>query len=272
MTKPKIENTAAESMETESPESEGQDTPLPLVAHLTELRDRLMRAVLSVLAVLIALLAFSNDIYAFVSEPLRKLLPPGSSMIATDVGGTFFAPFKATVVAALLVCVPYILYQIWSFIAPGLYKKEKRLAVPLLISSVLLFYAGMAFAYYAVFPVVFGFFSHIAPEGVNYTPDISKFLDMALKMLIAFGCTFEIPVATYLLVWSGVTSVAALTEKRPYVIVGCFIVGALLSPPDVLSQTMMAVPMWLLFEAGVLASRLIKKSDSDEETSEITPT
>jgi sec-independent protein translocase protein TatC len=264
--------TDTDHIEDKSTDAESGDTPLPLVAHLTELRDRLMRAVLAVLAVLIALLAFSNDIYAFVSEPLRKLLPPGSSMIATDVGGTFFAPFKATVVTALMICIPYILYQIWSFIAPGLYKKEKRLAVPLLLSSVLLFYAGMAFAYYAVFPVVFGFFSHIAPEGVSYTPDITKFLDMALKMLLAFGCTFEIPVATYLLVWSGITTVASLTAKRPYVIVGCFIAGALLSPPDVLSQTMMAVPMWLLFEAGVLASRLIKKSDADEESTEITPT
>lgn len=242
------------------------DNPLPLVAHLTELRDRLMRTVLAVLIVLVGLLKFSNDIYAFVSEPLRKLLPAGSSMIATDVGSPFFAPFKLTMVTAVLVCVPYILYQIWGFIAPGLYKHEKKLAAPLLISSVLLFYSGMAFAYFAVFPVVFGFFSQIAPEGVAYTPDISKFLDMALKMLLAFGCTFEIPVATFLLVWSGITTVAALTAKRPYVIVGCFVVGALLSPPDVISQTMMALPMWLLFEAGVIASRLIKKPDQNEET------
>lgn len=239
------------------------DNPQPLVAHLKELRDRLMRAVLAVLLVLVALLKFSNDIYAFVSEPLRKLLPAGSNMIATDVGSTFFAPFKLTMVTAVLICVPYILFQIWGFIAPGLYKHEKKLAVPLLTSSVLLFYAGMAFAYFAVFPVVFGFFSQIAPEGVSYTPDITKFLDMALKMLLAFGCTFEIPVATFLLVWSGVTSVTALTEKRPYVIVGCFVVGALLSPPDVISQTMMALPMWILFEAGVLASRLIKRTDTD---------
>jgi sec-independent protein translocase protein TatC len=196
---------------------------------------------------------------------LRALLPKGSSMIATDVGATFFAPFKLTAVVAVLICVPFLLYQIWSFIAPGLYKHEKKLAVPLLISSVLLFYAGMAFAYYAVFPVVFGFFSSISPEGVAYTPDITKFLDMALKMLLAFGCTFEIPIATFLLVWSGVTTVEALTSKRPYVIVGCFVVGALLSPPDVISQTLMALPMWFLFEAGILVSRLIKKrSDSTD--------
>jgi len=241
------------------------DTPQPLVAHLKELRDRLLRSVLAVLLVLIGLMAFSNDIYAFLSEPLRALLPEGSSLIAIDVGSTFFAPFKLTMVAAVLVCVPYLLYQIWSFIAPGLYKQEKKLAIPLLISSVLLFYAGMAFAYYAVFPVIFGFFSQIAPEGVAYTPDITKFLDMALKMLLSFGVTFEIPVATFLLVWSGATTVAALSAKRPYVIVGCFVIGALLSPPDVISQTLMALPMWFLFEAGIVASRLIKKREATDE-------
>lgn len=237
------------------------DTPQPLVAHLKELRNRLLYAVLAVLLVVGGLMPFSNEIYAFVSQPLRELLPPGSSMIATDVGATFFAPFKLTAVTAVLICMPFILYQIWSFIAPGLYRHEKKLAIPLLISSVLLFYAGMAFAYYAVFPVVFGFFSQIAPEGVAYTPDITKFLDMALKMLLAFGCTFEIPIATFLLVWSGTTTVEALSAKRPYVIVGCFIVGALLSPPDVISQTLMALPMWFLFEAGIVASRLIRRRD-----------
>ncbi len=250
-------------------DANSNDTPQPLVAHLKELRDRLLRTVLLVLVVLGGLMAFSNDIYAFISEPLRALLPPGSSMIATDVGATFFAPFKATAVVAVLVCVPYILFQIWGFIAPGLYKHEKKLAVPLLISSVLLFYAGMAFAYYAVFPVVFGFFSKIAPEGVAYTPDITKFLDMALKMLLAFGCTFEIPIATFLLVWSGITTVEALTAKRPWVIVGCFVIGALLSPPDVISQTLMALPMWFLFEAGIVVSRLIKRqSDRRDLTAE----
>lgn len=246
-------------------DKDNDDVPQPLVAHLKELRNRLLHIVLAVIIVLGALLPFSNDIYAFVSKPLRALLPAGSSMIATDVGATFFAPFKLTAVAAVLICVPYILFQIWSFIAPGLYKHEKRIAVPLLVSSVLLFYAGMAFAYYAVFPVVFGFFSSISPEGVAYTPDITKFLDMALKMLLAFGCTFEIPVATFLLVWSGITTVEALVAKRPYVIVGCFIIGALLSPPDVISQTLMALPMWFLFEAGIIISRLVKKNSQSTE-------
>lgn len=242
------------------------DPPLPLVAHLTELRSRLLRSLLMVALILLSLLYFSNDIYAFFSEPLRKLLPAGSTMIATDVTSTFFAPFKLTLVAALLIAMPYLLYQIWSFIAPGLYKHERYFAIPLFVSSIVLFYLGMAFAYYVAFPLIFGFFSHIAPEGVAYTPDISKFLDMALKMLFAFGFTFEIPIATVLMVWSGITSVEALRKKRPYVIVGCFIAGALLSPPEVLSQTMLAVPMWLLFEVGTLASQLIKpRSRTAEE-------
>ena len=243
------------------------DPPMPLVGHLTELRSRLLRSLLVVAAILVSLLYFSNDIYAFFSEPLRKLLPPGSTMIATEVASTFFAPFKLTLVVALLIAMPYILYQIWSFIAPGLYKHEKRFAIPLFASSIVLFYLGMAFAYYVAFPLIFGFFSQIAPEGVAYTPDISKFLDVALKMLFAFGVIFEIPIATILLVWSGITTTESLRKKRPYVIVGCFVVGALLSPPDVLSQTLMALPMWLLFEAGIVASHAITpRSESSTES------
>lgn len=244
------------------------DPAMPLVAHLTELRSRLMRSLLVVAVILFSLLYFSNDIYAFFSEPLRKLLPPGSTMIATEVTSTFFAPFKLTLVASLLIAMPFLLYQVWSFIAPGLYQHEKRFAIPLLASSIVLFYLGMAFAYYVTFPLIFGFFSQTAPEGVAYTPDISSFLDMALKMLFAFGFIFEVPIATLLLVWSGITTTETLRKKRPYVIVGCFIVGALLSPPDVLSQTLMALPMWLLFEAGILASHLIKprrNQTNDEE-------
>ena len=234
------------------------DPAMPLVSHLTELRSRLLHSLLVVAVILLSLLYFSNDIYAFFSEPLRKLLPEGSTMIATEVTSTFFAPFKLTLVASLLIAMPYILYQVWSFIAPGLYQHEKRFAIPLLASSIILFYLGMAFAYYVTFPLIFGFFSQTAPEGVAYTPDITSFLDMALKMLFAFGFIFEVPIATLLLVWSGITTSDALKKKRPYVIVGCFIVGALLSPPDVLSQTLMALPMWLLFEAGILASHLIR--------------
>lgn len=235
------------------------DPALPLVAHLTELRKRVLHSLLAVGAILCSLLYFSNRIYEFFSEPLRRLLPAGTSMIATDVTGTFFAPFKLTLVVSILLALPYLLFQIWSFIAPGLYRHEKRFAIPLLASSVVLFYLGMAFAYYITFPLVFGFFTRIAPEGVAYTPDISKFLDMALKMLLAFGSIFEIPIATVLLVWSGITTAAALKAKRPYVIVGCFIAGAVLAPPDVLSQTLMAVPMWFLFEAGVFFCRFIER-------------
>ncbi len=239
-------------------ESDSNDPAMPLVEHLTELRSRLLRSLLVVALILVSLLYFSNDIYAFFSEPLRKLLPPGGTMIATDVASTFFAPFKLTLVVSLLIAMPYILYQIWGFIAPGLYKHERMFAIPLFVSSIALFYLGMAFAYYVAFPLIFGFFSHITPVGVAYTPDISKFLDVALKLLFAFGFIFEIPIATVLLVWSGITTVDAMRKKRPYVIVGCFVVGALLSPPDVLSQTLMALPMWLLFEAGIFASRMIK--------------
>ena len=246
------------------------DAAMPLVAHLTELRSRLLHSLIVVAVILFSLLYFSNDIYAFFSQPLRKLLPPGSTMIATEVTSTFFAPFKLTLVASLLIAMPYILYQVWSFIAPGLYRHEKRFAIPLLASSIVLFYLGMAFAYYVTFPLIFGFFSQTAPEGVAYTPDITSFLDMALKMLFAFGFIFEVPIATLLLVWSGITTTEALRKKRPYVIVGCFIAGALLSPPDVLSQTLMALPMWLLFEAGILASHLIKPRRAQTVDEELT--
>ena len=241
---------------------EHNDTPQPLVAHLTELRDRMLRCLLAVVVALLSLLYFANDIYTLFSEPLRRLLPEGSSMIATGVTSTFFAPFKLTLVAAVLITVPYLLYQIWSFIAPGLYRHEKRIAFPLLASSVVLFYTGMAFCYFLVFPLVFGFFSSIAPEGVAYTPDINDFLDTALKLLFAFGFTFEIPIAVVLLIWGGVTTADALVAKRPYVIVGCFIVGAILTPPDVFSQSMLALSMWLLFEAGIFFGRLVRRQQA----------
>jgi sec-independent protein translocase protein TatC len=247
-------------------DSNPDDPALPLVAHLTELRKRLMRSLMVVGAILCSLLYFSNHIYEFFSAPLRSLLPAGTSMIATDVTSTFFAPFKLTLVVSILLALPFLLYQIWSFIAPGLYRHEKRFAIPLLASSVVLFYLGMAFAYYVAFPLIFGFFSRIAPEGIAYTPDITKFLDMALKMLLAFGSIFEIPIATVLLVWSGITTPESLKAKRPYVIVGCFIAGALLGPPDVLSQTLMAVPMWLLFEAGIFFSRFTQREKTSTAT------
>lgn len=239
--------------------AEDQDRPQTLVQHLTELRNRLLRSLLAVALATVCLFYFANDIYSLFSAPLRELLPEGSTMIAVEVTSTFFAPFKLTIFTAILVTVPYLLYQAWSFIAPGLYRHEKRVAVPLLASSIVLFYAGLAFAWYLVFPLVFGFFSSITPEGVAYTPDITDFLNTALKLLLAFGFTFEIPVAVVLLIWSGATSAQALAAKRPYIMVGCFVVAAILTPPDIFSQTLLAVPMWALFEAGIFFGGLIRR-------------
>ncbi|ARN74193.1 twin-arginine translocase subunit TatC [Oceanicoccus sagamiensis] len=233
------------------------DQAQPLVTHLTELRDRLLRSVLTILFVFLCLFYFANDIYYFVSEPLRSLLPEGTSMIATEVASPFLTPFKLTLVASIVVAMPMILYQVWGFIAPGMYQSEKRVAIPLLISSILLFYAGLAFAYYVVFPLVFGFFSGVGPEGVSYTPDIARFLDITLKLFFAFGIAFEIPIATLLLIWAGITTPQALAEKRPYIVVGCFIFGMLLTPPDIISQALLAIPMWMLFEVGVFFGRFI---------------
>lgn len=235
------------------------DTTQPLVAHLTELRDRLLRSLLIVLLAFIALFAFANDIYAFVSEPLRDLLPEGATMIATDVASPFLTPFKLTLVAAVVLSMPFLLYQAWSFIAPGMYQNEKKIAIPILVSSIVLFYAGLAFAYFIVFPLIFGFFSATIPEGVSYTPDIARYLDIVLKLFFAFGIAFEIPIATVLLIWAGITTPQALAEKRAYIVIACFIFGMLLTPPDIISQSLLALPMWLLFEFGIIFGRLIKQ-------------
>lgn len=247
---------------TESVDKDKQDDDQaqPLIAHLTELRDRLLRSVLVIVLAFLGLFYFANDIYFFVSEPLRELLPEGTSMIATEVASPFLTPFKLTLVTAIVLAMPFLLYQVWGFIAPGMYQKEKRIAIPLLISSIALFYAGLAFAYYVVFPLVFGFFSSVGPEGVSYTPDIARFLDIVLKLFFAFGIAFEIPIATVLLIWAGVTTPTALAEKRPYIIVGCFVFGMLLTPPDIISQALLAIPMWILFELGIVFGRLINKA------------
>ncbi|HBQ40084.1 MAG TPA: twin-arginine translocase subunit TatC [Halieaceae bacterium] len=238
---------------------ETEDQPLPLVAHLTELRDRLLRALLAVLIVFIGLFPFANEIYSFVSEPLRALLPEGTSMIATDVASPFLTPFKLTLVAAIFIAIPYVLYQAWSFIAPGMYRHEKRLAVPLLASSVMLFYAGAAFAYYVVFPLVFGFFTSVGPEDIAIMTDINSYLNFVLKLFFAFGISFEIPIAVVIMISAGITTPEDLARKRPYVIVGCFVFGMLLTPPDVISQALLAVPMWCLFELGIVFGRIIKR-------------
>ena len=232
------------------------DKDQPLIQHLLELRTRVIRSTVAVLIVFVGLFYFSSHIYEFISEPLRIYLPEGTSMIATDVASPFLAPFKLTMVLSLFLAIPYILHQIWGFISPGLYKHEKKLAAPLLIASVVLFYAGMAFAYFVVFPLVFGFFTSIGPDSVAVMTDINSYLNFILKLFFAFGLAFEIPVATVLLIWSGVSDIDSLKKKRPYIIVGCFVLGMLLTPPDVISQTLLAGPMWLLFEFGILFARL----------------
>lgn len=233
------------------------DNALPLISHLMELRSRLLRIVAAVGVIFLALFYFARDIYAFVAKPLVSALPEGTSMIATDVAAPFLVPFKLTLYVSIFMAVPFILHQIWAFIAPGLYRNEKRLAVPLLSSSVLLFYLGCAFAYFVVFPLIFAFFTSIAPEGVAVATDISSYLNFVMKLFLAFGVAFELPIAIILLVWSGATTVASLKEKRPYVILGCFVVGMLLTPPDVFSQTLLAIPMWALFEAGLVVAGFV---------------
>jgi sec-independent protein translocase protein TatC len=244
-------------------EEEATDRPLPLVTHLTELRDKLLRSLLAVLIVFIGLFAFANEIYSFVSEPLRAILPPGATMIATDVASPFLTPFKLTLVTAVFLAVPYVLYQIWSFIAPGMYRHEKRLAIPLLISSILLFYAGAAFAYFVVFPLIFAFFTSVGPEDITMMTDINSYLNFVLKLFFAFGLAFEIPIAAVLMIWSGVTTAEDLAKKRPYIIVGCFVFGMLLTPPDIISQALLAIPMWMLFEVGVFFGKFISERSAE---------
>ena len=233
----------------------------PFMEHLIEFRNRVLRAVASVAVIFIGLISFSNELYLYVSEPLRKYLPESSSMIATDVASPFLTPVKLTLVLSMFAAMPYILFQIWAFVAPGLYQREKRIVIPLFCSSVLLFYAGMAFAYYIVFPLVFMFFTSVGPEGVAIMTDIRSYLDFVLKLFFAFGISFEIPIAVVILSWMGVVNPDSLAQKRPYVFVLCFVLGMLLTPPDVLSQTLLAIPMWLLFEVGIFFGRLIRPKE-----------
>lgn len=244
-------------------------SPDSLLGHLIELRNRLLRCVIAVIIVFAGLASFAQELYHLLAQPLMAVLPENSSMIATDVAAPFFAPFKLTFIVAICLAIPYVLYQVWQFVAPALYRREKRLMAPLVISSTLLFYSGIAFAYFVVFPIIFGFFTSVAPEGVTVATDISNYLDFVLKLFFAFGLSFEIPVAILLMVWTGVTTRDALAEKRPYIVVGAFILGMLLTPPDVLSQTLLAVPMWLLFELGLVLSRFYQpRSTEDTEKQE----
>ncbi len=236
-----------------------------LLDHLIELRDRLLHMVLAVLVLFLALFPFSEQIFSTVAQPLLALMPEGTSMIATGVTSPFLVPFKLVLLLAVLLAVPYLLHQLWAFVAPGLYRHEKKLAVPLLISSVFLFYCGIAFAYFVVFPLLFAFFIAVAPEGVAVMTDIGQYLDFIIAIFFAFGIAFEVPVATFLLILAGATTADDMAKKRPYIVVGAFVIGMMLTPPDVISQSLLAMPMWLLFEIGLIMSRLfIKPKELDE--------
>ncbi len=247
-----------------------ENTQETFISHLIELRSRLLRSIVAIVVVLVCLFPWAKDIYAALAAPLLKALPHGSTMIATDVTGTFLVPLKVTLMAAFLIALPYVLYQMWAFVAPGLYHHEKRLALPVIFSSVIFFALGMAFAYFIVFPIAFGFFAGYTPTGVQMMTDIDKYLSFVLTMFIAFGITFEVPVVVVVLVRLGVVSLEKLRSIRGYVIVGAFIVGAVFTPPDVLSQVMLAVPLWLLYELGLLVARFVAvtKRETGAEESE----
>jgi len=237
----------------------------PLLAHLLELRDRLLRTVLVIAAIFVCLFPFANEIYVLVAEPLMSQLPEGTSMIATEVASPFLTPFKLSLLAAVFIAIPFILYQFWAFIAPALYKNERSLVLPLVVSSALLFYLGVTFAYFVVFPLIFAFLTSVAPDGVAVMTDISHYLDFVITLFFAFGFAFEVPIATILVVWMGVVTPDELLSKRPYIIVGAFVIGMFLTPPDVISQTLLAFPMWILFEIGVFFSRSFVREREDEE-------
>jgi sec-independent protein translocase protein TatC len=255
-------------MTTENRQAEDIIKEQSFVSHLMELRDRMLRMVVVVLLVFLCLFPFANEIYVLIASPLMAHLPQGAGMIATKVASPFLTPFKLSLVVAIFLSMPFILHQFWGFVAPGLYKHEKRMAMPLLASSTLLFYSGIVFAYYAVFPLVFAFLSSTVPEGVTVATDIAEYLDFVLTLFFAFGLAFEVPIATIILVWMGVTTPESLLEKRPYIIVGAFCIGMLLTPPDVISQVLLALPMWLLFEVGVVFSRVIVREKALREAAE----
>jgi len=249
---------------TDSP-SQTPQGEMPFLAHLVELRDRLLKIILVVLAILLVLMPFANELFTVMANPLMRFMPEGTQMIAIDVVSPFFTPFKLALFVAVVLAVPYILYHFWAFVAPGLYDHEKHLALPLLVSSTGLFYLGMLFAYFVVFPIVFRFMISMTPEGVAMMTDISRYLEFMIKLFIAFGLAFEVPIATIIFVKVGITTPDALAQKRPYIIVGAFVIGMLMTPPDVISQTLLAVPILLLFEIGLFFSRIVAKADAERE-------
>ncbi|MGI9291074.1 MAG: twin-arginine translocase subunit TatC [Gammaproteobacteria bacterium] len=238
-----------------------------LVSHLVELRSRLVRTCLCIFIIFLCLMPFSQEIFTLVAQPLIDQLPEGSSMIATQVISPFMTPFKMTLWAALFFSMPVVIYQVWAFVAPGLYKQEKRFAIPLVVSSIVLFYCGVAFAYGVLFPIVFAFINAVAPEGVTVMTDINNYLDFVLVIFFAFGLAFEVPIATFMLVWSGLTTTEQLGKSRAYVFLGAFVVGMLLTPPDMISQTLLAVPIYVLYEAGIIMSKImLPKQDANDST------
>ena len=253
-----------------SDHEDGKDSQaeMTFVEHLVELRNRLLRVVVVVAVLLLCLMPFANRLYALLAAPLLAEMQMGGSMIATQVASPFLTPFKLALVTAILIGMPYILYQFWAFVAPGLYRNEKRLVFPLMVTSSLLFYLGMAFAYFVVFPLMFAFFQAVAPHGVEIMTDISSYLDFVLKIFFAFGLAFEVPIATVVLVWTGFTTPEALAQKRPYIIVGVFVIGMLLTPPDMISQTLLALPVWGLFELGVIISKAYVRREAGRGTGE----
>lgn len=244
------------------------DQEQPFISHLLELRDRLLRIVLVVVLIFAGMFAFRNHLYHFLAEPMLAKLPKGATLIATQPTGPFFAPVKLALATSIFTAMPFILYQLWGFVAPGLYRHEKKMVLPLLVSSIALFYVGVAFAYYVIFPVAFGFFSRVVPQGVTFAPDINHYLDLVLKMFFAFGLAFEVPIAIILLVWMEIITPDSLSAKRPYIIVLAFILGMVLTPPDVVSQILLAMPLWGLFEVGLLFSRLVLRRKREREAAE----
>jgi sec-independent protein translocase protein TatC len=236
-----------------------------LISHLVELRSRVMKAGISVLVVFVCLIPFAQQIFTRVADPLMAKLPEGSTMIATQVASPFLTPFKTTLFVALFFAMPVVIYQVWAFVAPGLYRREKKFAIPLVVSSIVLFYCGIAFAYWVVFPLMFTFFTSVTPVGVAMMTDISSYLDFILTIFFAFGLAFEVPIATVMLVASGLVSAKSLRKKRPYIFLGAFVLGMLLTPPDVISQTLLAVPIYLLYEAGIFMARFVENTNEADE-------
>jgi sec-independent protein translocase protein TatC len=250
------------------PTSAPDGPPETFLSHLVELRTRLVRAIVAVLVVLLCLVPWAKEIYAALAAPLLRELPAGATMIATDVTGTFFVPLKVTLMTAFLLALPYVLWQVWAFVAPGLYQHEKRLAVPVIVSSFFFFLVGMSFAYFVVFPIAFHFFAAYAPAGVTMMTDIDKYLSFVLTMFIAFGITFEVPVVVVVLVRMRMISLEKLRSMRPYLIVGAFVVAAIFTPPDVVSQLLLAIPLWLLYEVGLLMARLVAPPAASDAAAE----